>query len=107
MQSSTNPYSTNIASSLKHNGNEVGSYDKESEEAGHKAPKILPFNFNAAQELLSRLYIDAIMLKTMITAAEKNTQIKRSKIKPVIDAIDNVNVQITQTIPELLAILEL
>ena len=107
MQSPTNPYSVNVASSLKHNGNEVGSYDKEREEAGHKAPKILPFDFNATQELLSRLYIDATMLRDMITTAEKNTQIKKAKIKPVIDAIDNINIQITQTIPELLAILEL
>ena len=75
---------------------------KEEEETTYKAPQILPFDFNATEELISKLYEDLTLFRIMLEKAKQNPQVKSKNIDPILGVIDNIGVQILQTIPELL-----
>lgn len=77
------------------------------EENTHKAPHVLPFNFNAASEVISELYKNLLQLRKMLIEAESNPTVKRKGINPILAVVDNIGAEITQTLPELLDKLEL
>jgi len=108
MTGATNPYSVGIASVPINDfdaSSQVAKYKEE--EKGHKAPQVLPFNFNAMDELVSILYKDLLSIRKVIMDAEKNSQVNKKYTTPILDVIDNIGNEILQTIPELLDKLEM
>ena len=100
----SSPYSTGIAPIPINNSFNADAQMKKykEEETTHKAPQILPFDFNATEELISKLYEDLTLFRIMLEKAKQNPQVKSKNIDPILGVIDNIGVQILQTIPELL-----
>jgi hypothetical protein len=86
-------------------GSQIAKYRQEEET--HRAPQSLPFNFDVAYELTSKLYQDLLEFRKMIISAENNPTVKRKNLAPIYGIIDNIGKEITQTIPELLDKLKL
>lgn len=109
MPTATNPYNLGVAPKPNYDldtGSQVAKYRQEEEDT-HKAPQSLPFNFDVAYELTSKLYQDLLELRKMIISAETNPTVKRKNLTPIYSIIDNIGKEITQTIPELLDKLKL
>jgi hypothetical protein len=108
MPTATNPYNLGVASKPIHDLDVTSQFSRyKQDEETHKAPQVLPFNFNAANELMSTLFQDLIALRKMFVAAENNSQVKSKNLTPIYKVIDNIGEEITQTIPELLDNLKL
>ena len=108
MPIATNPYRVGIAADPINDldvSNQVQKY--KDEEASYKAPQVLPFNFNGAQELISILYKDLLDIRNMVLAAERNPLVKTKYTAPILKVIDNIGNEILQDIPELLDKLQL
>lgn len=103
MPVATNPYSIGVAPKPI-NDLDVSAQTKryKEEEASQKAPQVLPFNFNSANELMSKLFLDLLELRKMFADAENNSQVKSKNLRPIYKIIDNIGTEITQDIPELL-----
>jgi hypothetical protein len=103
MPVATNPYSIGVAPKPITDF-DVSAQTKryKDEELTHKAPQVLPFNFDSANELISKLYIDLLELRAMFQAAESNSQVKSKNLRPIYKVIDDIGTEITQNIPELL-----
>lgn len=100
----SSPYSVGVASVPINNSFNTAAQMKKykEEEMTQKAPQILPFDFNASEELISKLYEDLTLFRIMLEKAKQNSQVKSKNIDPILGVIDNIGVQILQTIPELL-----
>jgi hypothetical protein len=108
----TNPtasYSVGIAPIPINNSLDTGAQEKryKEEELSQKAPKILPYNLDAMNELTVKLFGDLLTLRKMLIEAEKKPQVKSSSIQPILGVIDDIGNQFLQTIPELLEKLKL
>ena len=103
MPVATNPYNIGVASKPITDFDVSAQIKKyEDEAATHEAPQVLPFNFNSANELISKLYLDLLELRAMFITAESNSQVKAKYLEPIYKVIDNIGAEITQNIPELL-----
>ena len=108
MNGASNPYSVGIASVPVNDLDISNQFTKyKEEEKGHKAPQVLPFNFNAMDELVSILYKDLLAIRKVIMDAEKNSQVNKRYTAPILAVIDNIGNEILQSIPELLDKLEM
>jgi len=105
----TSPYSVGTAPIPINNSLDVSAQKKkfEEEELAQKAPKILPYNLDAMNELTVKLFGDLLSLRKMLIEAEKKPQVKSSKVQPILNIIDDIGNQFLQTIPELLEKLKL
>lgn len=100
-KSTTSPYSTQpLSSPIQRDmyvGGQVERY--KDDEKTQKAPTILPQALDAANEILSEMYIQLMKFKKIIRKAENEPSLNSGKLEAINMLIDTLGKQILNDIP--------
>lgn len=102
MVNTTNPYSTqSVTAPINHDMNVSAQVKRyKDEERFHKAPRIVPFDFDASKEILSQMYENLLIFRKSLSSAENNSQINKNVLAAITQIVDNIGEEILVKIPE-------
>lgn len=110
MNNSSFPTTQNRTQPSKLNGDEIarssGLIGKEEEERG-KAPSVIPYVFQNADQILGNIYVSLLQLKSIMDLAVNDPTINKDHLKSLQELIDNINEQIVVEIPQIISIMEI